>query len=42
MDEQIPEWVQRLIKYGPRPNLTVDGVVLLDGKLVLIQRKNPP
>ena len=42
MDEPIPGWVQKLIKYGPRPNLTVDAIVLIEGKLVLIQRKNEP
>jgi 8-oxo-dGTP diphosphatase len=35
--------IKRLLKYGPRPALTVDGVIFDDsGKLVLIRRKNPP
>jgi 8-oxo-dGTP diphosphatase len=42
MDEPVPEWVQNAIKYGPRPSLTVDGIVVIENRLVLIQRKNEP
>lgn len=34
--------IERALKYGPRPSLTVDGVLIEDGKVVLVQRKNPP
>lgn len=30
------------IKYGIKPNLTVDGAVFIDNKIVLIKRKNKP
>jgi len=41
-DELIKDWMERAARYGPRPSLTVDGILLVDNKLVLIQRKNPP
>lgn len=35
--------IKKLIQYGPRPSLAVDGVIFdMDEKLVLIRRKNPP
>ncbi len=35
--------IEKLLKYGPRPALAVDGVIFdKDGNLVLIRRKNPP
>lgn len=34
--------IERALRFGPRPSLTVDGVLIEDGKIVLVQRKNPP
>ena len=34
--------IDKVIKYGPRPSVAVDGVIIIDKKLVLIRRKNPP
>jgi len=35
--------IQKLLKYGPRPALAVDGVIFdKDGNLILIRRKNIP
>jgi 8-oxo-dGTP diphosphatase len=35
--------IDNILKYGPQPALTVDGVVFDEtGKLVMIRRKNPP
>ena len=41
--ELLKHETQRLLRYGPRPNLTVDGIVV-NGKneILLIKRKNPP
>lgn len=41
--EEHEHEIHKLLKYGPRPAVTVDGVVLdKDDKLVLIRRRNPP
>jgi 8-oxo-dGTP diphosphatase len=29
-------------EYGPRPSLAVDGIVTMDGKLLLVKRRNEP
>jgi 8-oxo-dGTP diphosphatase len=34
--------IDKVIKYGPRPSVAVDGVIVIDDDLVLIRRKNPP
>ncbi len=34
--------IQKVVRYGAKPALTVDGIVLVDGQLILIRRKNPP
>lgn len=36
------DWLDKSAKYGRKPSLTVDGIVLIKGKMVLIKRKNPP
>jgi 8-oxo-dGTP diphosphatase len=41
--EQNDSEIHRLIKYGPKPALAVDGLIFTaDGGIVLIRRKNPP
>jgi len=35
--------IEKLVKYGPRPAITVDGIIVENNKyLILIRRKNPP
>jgi 8-oxo-dGTP diphosphatase len=34
--------IQKVVKYGPRPSVAVDGVIFIKNKLVLIRRKNQP
>jgi 8-oxo-dGTP diphosphatase len=40
--EQNHKMINNLMSYGPRPALTVDGVIFFKDNLVLIRRKNPP
>jgi 8-oxo-dGTP diphosphatase len=41
--EQNALEIERLIKYGPKPALAVDGLIFTeDGRIVLIRRKNAP
>lgn len=41
--EQNAREIKQLLKYGPRPALTVDGIIFdKENNLVLIRRKNPP
>ena len=41
--EEYEREINRLLKYGPRPALAVDGVIINHkNNLVLIRRKNPP
>ena len=42
MSDLNTKWMDRAAKYGPRPALTVDGLIMLEGKLVLIQRGREP
>jgi 8-oxo-dGTP diphosphatase len=34
--------IEKVIKYGPRPGVAVDGMIFIGNKLVLIRRKNQP
>jgi 8-oxo-dGTP diphosphatase len=34
--------IERSVRYGRSPSLTVDGVVIQNGKILLIRRKNEP
>ena len=34
--------INKIVKYGPRPSVAVDGIIIKNHKLVLIKRKNPP
>jgi 8-oxo-dGTP diphosphatase len=34
--------IDRILKYGPKPSLAVDGLIMIDDELVLIRRGNPP
>ncbi len=36
------EAIDKVIKYGPKPAVAVDGLIVQHQKLVLIRRKNPP
>jgi 8-oxo-dGTP diphosphatase len=40
-DKQVKA-IEKVIKYGPRPAVAVDGIIVIDKKMVLIRRKNPP
>jgi len=41
--ELFRQEIDRLLRYGPKPNLTVDGIIVSKGReLLLIKRKNPP
>ena len=40
--EHQREGVERYLRYGNRPSLTVDGVIFMDEKIVLIRRGNEP
>lgn len=40
--EREREGIERYLKYGNRPALTVDGIIMMNGKIVLIRRKNEP
>ena len=40
--EREKDGIELYMKYGRKPSLTVDGVIMMDGKLVLIRRKNEP
>jgi len=41
--EMLAREVVNLFKYGPKPSLTVDGIILNENKeILLIKRKNPP
>jgi 8-oxo-dGTP diphosphatase len=40
--ESFEREIENVLKYGPKPYLTVDGVIFDDEYLVLIRRGNPP
>lgn len=40
--EKERKGMDRYLKYGRAPALTVDGVIFIDGKILLIRRKNDP
>lgn len=39
---EMERGVERVIKYGPSPSLTVDGVVLSGERVLLVKRAHPP
>ena len=40
--EERKKGTEIIMKYGPRPAITVDGIIVKRGKVLLIKRKNPP
>jgi 8-oxo-dGTP diphosphatase len=36
------DFIEKDARYGPRPYLTVDGILIKKGQILLIQRKNDP
>lgn len=39
---EMERGVERVVKYGPAPSLTVDGVVLSGEEVLLVKRASPP
>ncbi|MFA5771443.1 MAG: NUDIX domain-containing protein [Thermoplasmata archaeon] len=40
--EEKTDVIEQTLKYGRKPALTTDGIIINKGKILLIKRKNPP
>ncbi len=40
--ESYEREIERVLKYGPKPSIAVDGIILENGAIILIRRGKPP